>query len=89
MGPEKEMVGIIRGCIKTVTSGTRNLTRFNNNGKLSASNKGDDDDDFASVFTAPICTKLATILGLRVSPPHRSIQHNPVHIRFSLMGMHG
>lgn len=81
MGAEKEMVGIIRGCIKTVTSGTRNLTRFNNNG---TSNSEDDDDHFAKlVFSAPICTKLAYILGLRVSPSHRSIYNSIINYSIS------
>lgn len=53
MGMEKEIVGMIRGCIKTVTCG-RKLTR---NAK---SNK-----------PVPVYTKLAYILGLRVSPSHR------------------
>ncbi|KAF3435539.1 hypothetical protein FNV43_RR22628 [Rhamnella rubrinervis] len=70
MGPEKEMVGIIRGCIKTVTSGTRNLTRSNNKG--TSNREEDDDDHFAKLtLSTPICTKLASILGLRVSPSHR------------------
>ncbi|KAF4382354.1 hypothetical protein G4B88_011306 [Cannabis sativa] len=43
----KEIVGIVRGCIKTVTTST---TTDN---------------------TTPICTKLAYILGLRVSSSHR------------------
>ncbi|KAH7518090.1 hypothetical protein FEM48_Zijuj09G0133800 [Ziziphus jujuba var. spinosa] len=61
----KEIVGIIRGCIKTVTSSSRKLnTRINN---------GDDDDHHvaANKSLTPICTKLASILGLRVSPSHR------------------
>ncbi|XP_044469767.1 probable N-acetyltransferase HLS1 [Mangifera indica] len=50
-----EIVGMIRGCIKTVTCGKR-LSR---NGK-SNNNK-----------PLPVYTKLAYILGLRVSPAHR------------------
>lgn len=53
MGKEKEIVGMIRGCIKTVTCG-RKLTR---NAKT---NKH-----------VPVYTKLAYVLGLRVSPSHR------------------
>lgn len=56
MGPGKEIVGIIRGCIKVVSCG-QNLT---------GPTKEDSDLKFK-----PICTKLAYILGLRVSPSHR------------------
>ncbi|KAL6013129.1 putative N-acetyltransferase hls1 [Asimina triloba] len=56
-GEEKEIVGLIRGCIKTVTCGKK-MAR---NGKNSAENSG----------PVPIYTKLAYILGLRVSPSHR------------------
>lgn len=56
MGPGKEIVGIIRGCIKVVSCG-QNLTRPRN-----------EDSDLK---VKPICTKLAYILGLRVSPSHR------------------
>ncbi|KAL7090110.1 hypothetical protein ACP275_12G020300 [Erythranthe tilingii] len=52
----REIVGMIRGCIKTVTCGTK-LTRNNNNG--------------GNAKPLPLCTKLAYILGLRVSPLHR------------------
>ncbi|KAK9287049.1 hypothetical protein L1049_015458 [Liquidambar formosana] len=57
MGPEKEITGMIRGCIKTVTCGK----------KLATSGKAHND----SIKVTPICTKLAYILGLRVSPSHR------------------
>ncbi|XP_058081495.1 probable N-acetyltransferase HLS1 [Magnolia sinica] len=57
MGEEKEIVGLIRGCIKTVTCGEK-LSR---NGKNAAENN----------VPLPIYTKLAYILGLRVSPSHR------------------
>ncbi|KAL1540884.1 putative N-acetyltransferase HLS1 [Salvia divinorum] len=50
---EGEIVGMIRGCIKTVTCGS-NVSR---NGK--------------NCPTLPLYTKLAYILGLRVSPSHR------------------
>ncbi|PRQ22729.1 putative transcription regulator GNAT family [Rosa chinensis] len=52
----KEIVGIIRGCIKVVSCG-KNITRPSNE---------DSDLKFK-----PICTKLAYILGLRVSASHR------------------
>ncbi|KAK0603935.1 hypothetical protein LWI29_010299 [Acer saccharum] len=52
----EEIVGMIRGCIKTVTCGKK-LTR---NGKNNNQNKH-----------LPVYTKVAYILGLRVSPSHR------------------
>ncbi|KAL9148094.1 hypothetical protein ABFS82_12G020100 [Erythranthe guttata] len=52
----REIVGMIRGCIKTVTCGTK-LTRNNNN--------------CGNAKPLPLSTKLAYILGLRVSPLHR------------------
>ncbi|KAI4315056.1 hypothetical protein L6164_027904 [Bauhinia variegata] len=56
----EEIVGMIRGCIKTVTCGKK-LSR---NGKNS--------DNFqATAKPVPVYTKLAYILGLRVSPSHR------------------
>ncbi|XP_051114453.1 probable N-acetyltransferase HLS1 [Andrographis paniculata] len=55
---EGEIVGMIRGCIKTVTCGTK-LSRNGKNG----SNKPPEQ--------LAVCTKLAYILGLRVSPSHR------------------
>lgn len=64
---EKEVVGMIRGCIKTVTCGKK-LSR---NGKnVTHHNKNDDvlDDTLKPL---PVYTKLAYILGLRVSPSHR------------------
>ncbi|XP_058069898.1 probable N-acetyltransferase HLS1 [Magnolia sinica] len=54
---EKEIVGLIRGCIKTVTCGNK-LSR---NGKNGSENN----------VHLPIYTKVAYILGLRVSPSHR------------------
>ncbi|XP_057957474.1 probable N-acetyltransferase HLS1 [Malania oleifera] len=56
MGEEKEIVGMIRGCIKTVTCGKK-LSR-NGNGRNAGT-------------SVPVYTKLAYILGLRVSPSHR------------------
>ncbi|KAE9614250.1 hypothetical protein Lal_00016820 [Lupinus albus] len=55
---DEEIVGMIRGCIKTVTCGKKQLHRKNNN----------DSDQTKQV---PIYTKVAYILGLRVSPSHR------------------
>ena len=52
----EEIVGMIRGCIKTVTCGKK-LSR---NGKNNDQNKH-----------LPVYTKVAYILGLRVSPSHR------------------
>ncbi|XP_077216596.1 putative N-acetyltransferase HLS1-like [Tasmannia lanceolata] len=46
-GEERKIVGVIRGCIKTVTRGKKTLSEF------------------------PVYTKVAYILGLRVSPTHR------------------
>uniref|UniRef100_A0A2N9HWP0 N-acetyltransferase domain-containing protein n=1 Tax=Fagus sylvatica TaxID=28930 RepID=A0A2N9HWP0_FAGSY len=57
---EKEIVGMIRGCIKTVTC-SKKLTR---NGKCKSKNED-------TPKLAPIYTKLAYILGLRISPSHR------------------
>ncbi|KAA8522605.1 hypothetical protein F0562_013034 [Nyssa sinensis] len=54
---EREIVGMIRGCIKTVTCGK----------KLSRNGKNSKD----STKHLPVYTKLAYILGLRVSPSHR------------------
>ncbi|KAJ4898775.1 putative N-acetyltransferase HLS1 [Raphanus sativus] len=56
MGTEKkEIVGMIRGCIKTVTCGI----------KLDSNHKPQNDT------VKPLYTKLAYVLGLRVSPSHR------------------
>ncbi|KAF9621220.1 hypothetical protein IFM89_016714 [Coptis chinensis] len=56
---EREIVGLIRGCIKTVTCGKKLLR----NGK---------NHSFREPPTPlPIYTKLAYILGLRVCPSHR------------------
>nr|XP_043608167.1 probable N-acetyltransferase HLS1 [Erigeron canadensis] len=54
-----EIVGMIRGCIKTVTCGQ----------KLSRSSKTGEQPK-----TLPVFTKLAYILGLRVSPAHRRMR---------------
>ncbi|VFQ64143.1 unnamed protein product [Cuscuta campestris] len=55
-GETREIVGMIRGCIKTVTCGkkmSRNSKNNNNNNPL------------------PVYAKVAYLLGLRVSPSHR------------------
>lgn len=62
MGEAKEIVGMIRGCIKTATCGKK-LCR---NSKTNA-NKNEHD----MIKHVPVYTKLAYILGLRVSPSHR------------------
>ncbi|XP_052195015.1 probable N-acetyltransferase HLS1 [Diospyros lotus] len=56
----REIVGMIRGCIKIVTCGKK-LPRKN----------GNDDINNMATKPVPIYTKLAYILGLRVSPSHR------------------
>ncbi|KAL9464187.1 hypothetical protein AB3S75_001897 [Citrus x aurantiifolia] len=55
-----EIVGMIRGCIKTVTCGKRisRSTKYTTN-------------DIELPKPLPVYTKLAYILGLRVSPSHR------------------
>ncbi|KAM0951467.1 putative transcription regulator GNAT family [Dioscorea sansibarensis] len=53
-GPEKEIVGLIRGCIKTATCGKKSFR-------------------YPAKHQTPIYTKLAYILGLRVSPTHRRL----------------
>lgn len=59
MGETKEIVGMIRGCIKTVTCGKK-LSR---NAKYNNCNE--------PTKPLPVYTKVAYILGLRVSPTHR------------------
>ncbi|KAF8404901.1 hypothetical protein HHK36_009796 [Tetracentron sinense] len=56
-GDEKEIVGLIRGCIKTVTCGKK------------LSRNGKNTNDLSKPL--PVYTKVAYILGLRVSPSHR------------------
>lgn len=58
---EREIVGMIRGCIKTVTCGKK-LSR---NGKT----------DLPLPIPVPVLTKVAYILGLRVSPSHRYVTY--------------
>ncbi|CAH8263182.1 unnamed protein product [Arabidopsis lyrata] len=62
IGPKenKELVGMIRGCIKTVTCGSTK--------RLDLTHSKSQND---VVITKPLYTKLAYILGLRVSPTHR------------------
>ncbi|KAJ3669847.1 hypothetical protein LUZ60_010171 [Juncus effusus] len=53
-GPVREIVGLVRGCVKTVTCGKKtNFTAVHNTKSI------------------PIETKVAYLLGLRVSPSHR------------------
>ncbi|XP_057964380.1 probable N-acetyltransferase HLS1 [Malania oleifera] len=59
---EKEIVGMIRGCIKTVTCGQTLTTNNINNGNNTITKPPK---------LSPVSTKLAYILGLRVSPSHR------------------
>ncbi|KAI3860197.1 hypothetical protein MKX03_022503 [Papaver bracteatum] len=61
---EKEIVGLIRGCVKTVTCGKK-LSR---NGKNDSSKSNQHHHK-----TLPIYTKVAYVLGLRVSPSHRRL----------------
>ncbi|KAF9600743.1 hypothetical protein IFM89_012187 [Coptis chinensis] len=60
MGAEKKIVGLIRGCIKTVTCGKK-VSRNGKNGH------------HIMPLPIPIYTKLAYMLGLRVSPSHRRL----------------
>lgn len=65
----REIVGMIRGCVKTVTC----ATKPSRNGK-NCYNK-----------PLPVFTKLAYILGLRVSPSHRYyyfLSLNKLHLEF-------
>ncbi|PKA59889.1 hypothetical protein AXF42_Ash015947 [Apostasia shenzhenica] len=63
-GPDKEIVGLIRGCIKTVTCGQKTYRRL-------ATGDGGDKDDAVVELAAPVYTKAGYILGLRVSPCQR------------------
>lgn len=67
---EREIVGMIRGCIKTVTCGKK-LSR---NGKT----------DLPLPIPVPVLTKVAYILGLRVSPSHRYVSVSYIYIYKSL-----
>lgn len=57
---KKELVGMIRGCTKTVTCGSKTV-------ELAHKSQND------VVTTKPLYTKLAYVLGLRVSPTHRYV----------------
>ncbi|KAF3324003.1 putative N-acetyltransferase HLS1 [Carex littledalei] len=57
IGPLRETVGLVRGCVKTVTCGRKPSHRNN----TSTHNTG----------STPIVTKVAYLLGLRVSPAYR------------------
>ncbi|KAL3722285.1 hypothetical protein ACJRO7_034633 [Eucalyptus globulus] len=56
---ERKIVGMVRGCIKTVSCGR-------------GSSNDDGEDDSTKIMT-PIYAKVASILGLRVCPSHRRI----------------
>ncbi|XP_038722172.1 probable N-acetyltransferase HLS1 [Tripterygium wilfordii] len=60
-----EIVGMVRGCIKTVSCGNKHIR--------SDSGENDDNNKNNNIHTKtlPIYTKAAYILGLRVSPSHR------------------
>ncbi|CAN6458771.1 unnamed protein product [Victoria cruziana] len=58
-GREGEIVGVVRGCVRTVTCGKK-IPRNGWNGCEESDNK-----------PVPVFTKVAYILGLRVSPTHR------------------
>lgn len=62
-GAERQIMGLIRGCIKTVTCGK----------KLSRSGKTVNNTALDPPKPVPVYTKLAYILGLRVSPSHRYV----------------
>ena len=66
---ERELVGMVRGCIKTVTCGKK-LWR---NGRI----------DPPLRILVPVLTKGAYILGLRVSPSHWYVSYQYLHISFS------
>ncbi|KAG6666085.1 probable N-acetyltransferase HLS1 isoform X2 [Carya illinoinensis] len=59
MSEQKEIVGMIRGCIKTATCGKKLSRNAKNNKEL--------------IKPVPVYTKVAYILGLRVSPSHRRL----------------
>ncbi|XP_030523190.1 probable N-acetyltransferase HLS1 [Rhodamnia argentea] len=62
---ERKIVGMVRGCIKTVSCGGRKLFR-------NGSSNGDGENDPTKIIS-PIYAKVASILGLRVCPSHRRI----------------
>ncbi|XP_061365589.1 probable N-acetyltransferase HLS1 [Gastrolobium bilobum] len=69
----EDIVGMIRGCIKTVTCGKR-LYRQGKNTTFTHTNSTTNNNIEtieATTKQVPVYTKLAYILGLRVSPSHR------------------
>lgn len=66
----EEIVGMIRGCIKTVTCGKK-LSRNGRQGEHFTRNNTKDTVQSTTPKHAPVYTKVAYILGLRVSPSHR------------------
>lgn len=65
-GPEtREIVGLIRGCIKTVACGTKKPHRTTAAPLTSAAKH------HTAPSPSPIYAKVAYLLGLRVSPSHR------------------
>ncbi|CAA0832829.1 Probable N-acetyltransferase HLS1-like [Striga hermonthica] len=67
----REIVGTVRGSIKTVTCGTK-FTRINaniNNNNNNNKNNNNNNNNYKEAL--PVYAKLAYILGLRVSPSHR------------------
>lgn len=60
-------MGLIRGCVKTVTCGKKKKKKEEN------SAAGTDTDADADAAMAPVYTKLGYLLGLRVSPSHRLV----------------
>ncbi|KAL5556812.1 hypothetical protein UlMin_039048 [Ulmus minor] len=63
---ENEIVGMIRGCIKTVTCGKKLSRKGNDNPNAT-------NDSEIAAKPVPIYAKTAYILGLRVSPSHRRL----------------
>ena len=63
----EEIVGMIRGCIKTVTCGKRISRNVKSN--YSISYNVIDNNDLSK--PVPVYSKVAYILGLRISPSHR------------------
>jgi hypothetical protein len=61
----EEIVGMIRGCIKTVTCGKKLSRTVKNNYSYNVINNND------LSKPVPVYNKVAYILGLRVSPSHR------------------
>lgn len=87
---EREIVGMIRGCIKTVTCGKKlsrvgkNITSTTTTTTSAAATATTTTAGLTSdlIKLAPVYTKLAYILGLRVSPSHRYNSFLPFGIVF-------